>query len=429
MKYNTVVANELTNGVLDPEEKMLGPLADGGRIIAHTAPGCWGPMLTPELRGGHEVTKPVYIDGAEPGDTVAISIESIVVTSDVTSSGTDEGIEGRFISDPFVDDYCPTCKKLRPETIVKGTGDEAIRCKECGNPVQSFRMENGYTIVFDEERTVGLTLDEENAEKYAEDPYRAGCIPENSIQNPVVLLGKSDIRGAGARMRPFLGQLGTTPSLPFPDSHNAGDFGAALVGAKHEYANTEEELEARTDGHMDVNTVREGAVVLCPVKVEGAGVYAGDAHAMQGNGEISGHTCDVSAISVLRVHLIKDFSIDGPIILPRPEDVHHLAKPFTFEERKRLKALAEEHGMEAPKDAAPLAFLGTGANLNLAIDNGLSRASKVLDMPLGEVKNRATFSGGIEIGRAPGVVTVSLLTPLDSIKNERVKDILVKRYL
>ena len=51
----TVFVNELTNGVLDPAIPMLGPVADGGTIVANTAPGCWGPMITPEIRGGHEV--------------------------------------------------------------------------------------------------------------------------------------------------------------------------------------------------------------------------------------------------------------------------------------------------------------------------------------------------------------------------------------
>ena len=59
-----------------------------------------------------------------------------------------------------------------------------------------------------------------------------------------------------------------TPEIPFPDSHNAGDFGQFLVGAEHAYAKTKEELEKRTDGHMDINKVRPGAVVICPVKVK-----------------------------------------------------------------------------------------------------------------------------------------------------------------
>jgi hypothetical protein len=36
----TVFVNELTNGVLDPAAPMLGPVADGGTIVANTAPGC-----------------------------------------------------------------------------------------------------------------------------------------------------------------------------------------------------------------------------------------------------------------------------------------------------------------------------------------------------------------------------------------------------
>ena len=67
----------------------------------------------------------------------------------------------------------------------------------------------------------------------------------------------------------------------FPDSHNAGDFGAFLLGAPHEYAMTEETLKDKTDGHMDINKVRAGAILICPVKVPGGGVYVGDVHAMQ----------------------------------------------------------------------------------------------------------------------------------------------------
>lgn len=46
----SVVVDGFTNSVLDPNEPMLGPLQNGGTIIANTAPGCWGPMITPRLR-------------------------------------------------------------------------------------------------------------------------------------------------------------------------------------------------------------------------------------------------------------------------------------------------------------------------------------------------------------------------------------------
>ena len=76
-------------------------------------------------------------------------------------------------------------------------------------------------------------------------------------------------------MRPFMGQLGTMPAIDLPDSHNAGDFGTFLLGAPHDRALTAEELEHRTDGHMDIDAVRAGAIVVCPVKVAGGGVYLG----------------------------------------------------------------------------------------------------------------------------------------------------------
>lgn len=53
------------NEILVPGKDMEYVMKDGGHIIANTAPGCWGSMITPASRGGHEVTKPVYVEGAE----------------------------------------------------------------------------------------------------------------------------------------------------------------------------------------------------------------------------------------------------------------------------------------------------------------------------------------------------------------------------
>ena len=39
---------------------------------------------------------------------------------------------------------------------------------------------------------------------------------------------------------------------------------------------------------MDVDAVRAGAILIFPVKLDGGGVYLGDMHALQGDGEIAG---------------------------------------------------------------------------------------------------------------------------------------------
>jgi len=428
---HTVFVNKYTNGILDPNAEMLGPVKSGGRIVAHTAPGCWGPMLTPELKGGHEVTVPVRVEGAEPGDAVALTIESLIVTSAASSSGTDVAIDGRFDADPFVAKKCSKCGKESPVTVVEGVGQDSIICKDCGEPIAPFEMPHGYTMLFNRDRTVGITVGPDVAQGVAENAHEMLDIPEESVQNPSALLNNSDLQGVVTRMQPFLGQLGTTPSLPFPDSHNAGDFGQFLVGAPHDYSKEAEELSHRTDGHMDINKVRAGATLICPVKVEGAGVYLGDAHAMQSDGEIAGHTTDVAAVTVLRVDLIKGLTIDGPVLLQVPEDLPFLAKPLTIEELDQAVGILQESGATDDaliEDSLPIAFIGTGANLNEAIDNGMTRAGELLDISFDEVRNRVTISGGIEIGRAPGTVTVTLRVPLEMISNEELAGMVAAKY-
>jgi formamidase len=226
-----------------------------------------------------------------------------------------------------------------------------------------------------------------------------------------------------------MGQLGTTPSTTIPDSHNAGDFGSFLVGAPHAYALTAEELaEHRTDGHMDIDAVRAGAILVCPVKVAGGGVYMGDMHALQGDGEIAGHTCDVSGTVSLQVEVVKGLGIDGPLLFPLEEDLPFLARPLSGDERARAEALGREWGMGELEESAPISVIGTGPDLNSATDNGLERAAELLGMEVPEVMNRATIAGAIEIGRHPGVVQVTLRAPLDRLEERSLASYVRDQY-
>lgn len=416
MGRETVFVGVFTDGILGPDRPMLGPVRDGGHIVANTAPGCWGPMITPAIRGGHEVTQPVAVEGAEVGDAIAIRIKDVTVTSLASSSGNDRWVEGRYLGDPYVAARCAQCGTMYPPTRIEGTGQAAVRCAICGADATPFTFTSGYTVAFDERYGVGVTLDRRAAEAIARDAHRFAALPPNSVQNPILVFAAHDLVGLVTRLRPFLGQLGTTPAVTMPDSHNAGDFGSFLVGAPHEYAIAAEQLAHRTDGHMDIDAVRAGAVVICPVKVPGGGVYVGDMHACQGDGEVAGHTADVSGTVTLQVRVIKDLGIDGPIILPVPEDLPYLARPLEAAERARAVALARRWGLERIEESAPISFVGTGPDLNAATQNGLERAADLLGMSVPEVKNRATITGAIEIGRLPGVVRVTFLAPLERLE-------------
>ena len=425
----SVVVDSFTNSVLDPDGPMLRPVENGGTIIANTAPGCWGPMITPSLRGGHEVTQPVLVAGAEIGDGVAIRIRDITVTSIATASGHDSSPAGFCLGDPYVAARCPTCDTVWPETHIEGVGQDSVRCNVCGNPVKPFEIVHGYTVTFDDTRAVGLTLPKQAAETMAKQADHYSALPDASRQHSILNFAPSDMPGTLVRMRPFLGQLGTCPSIAIPDSHNAGDFGAFLVGAPHAYGITEEQLaEHKTDGHMDIDAVRAGAILVCPVKVKGAGIYMGDMHAGQGDGEIAGHTMDVAGSVTLQVELVKNYPLDGPVLFPLEEDLPPMARPFTEAEKAKGQRLAAQWGVAEIEPLAPISVIGTAANLNAAIDNGLARAAKLLGVTVAEIRNRATINGAIEIGRAPGVIQVTFLAPLSKLDAVGLGDYAREQY-
>ena len=425
----TVFVDTFTNGLLGPEVPMLGPVADGGHIVWNSTPGCWGPMITPSIRGGHEVCQPVAVAGAEVGDAIAIRLKDIEVTSLATASGNDQPMDGRFNGDPYCAPVCPGCGTEWPETRIEGIGQESIRCTNCGADASPFTFTHGYSIAFDELHTVGLTVPQEAAESFAREAARFAALPDNSIQNPILTFAPHDLVAVATRLRPFMGQLGTSPSTTIPDSHNAGDFGAFLIGAPHRYALSAQDLQRhKTDGHMDIDAVRAGAILICPVKLAGGGIYLGDMHALQGDGEIAGHTCDVSGTVTLQVELIKGLGIDGPLVLPVTEDLPFLARPLSAEERMRALALGRRYGVSELEESLPISVVGTGPDLNSATDNGLARAAELLEMSVPEVKNRATISGAIEIGRHPGVVQVTFRAPVDRLEARGLLGLASEQY-
>jgi acetamidase/formamidase len=123
----------------------------------------------------------------------------------------------------------------------------------------------------------------------------------------------------------------------------------------------------------------------------------------------------VSGTVTLQVEVLKGLGNDGPILFPVAEDLPFLARPLSGEERMRASALGRRYGVEQIEESLPISVIGTGPDLNSATDNGLARAAALLDLSVGEVRNRATIAGAIEIGRHPGVVQVTFRAPVERL--------------
>lgn len=427
MSKGVVCVNEM-NWVLDPTIPFKGPVKDGGTIVFTVSPGCWGAMITPDYASGHEVTVPVGVEGAEVGDAVALHIKKINVLSLATTSGTDKPQEGNFEGDPFVAKRCPTCHTTNPQTYLDGIGEEAIKCTKCKAPVKPFIMESSYTILMDEQRKIAVTVPPNIAEEIANEAAAFSSLPAGSKQYSANVFARGEMPGVIAPLRPMVGNIGSCPAVAMPSSHNAGDFGSFLIGAPHKYALTENQLEQRTDAHMDINEVVEGSTIIVPVKVSGGGIYAGDVHAMMGDGELAGHTTDVSAEVIVNVSVIKGLNIDGPLILPLQEDLPKIVRPRTEEEILEAKNIADIYGFKLEEEALPIQVVGTGKNLNEAVDNGLNRMAKLFEISIPEVRNRCTITGQVDIGRLPGVVQISMLVPSPLLKKAGLWEIVKNFY-
>jgi amidase len=101
-------------------------------------------------------------------------------------------------------------------------------------------------------------------------------------------------------LRPMLGCVGVAPNSAeaAPETADSGYYG----------------------GNLDFNEVVEGATVYLPVSVPGALLYIGDAHAVQGDGELNGGALETSMDVEFTVDVIPAKRIRGP----RVESATHI---------------------------------------------------------------------------------------------------------
>jgi len=162
-------------------------------------------------------------------------------------------------------------------------------------------------------------------------------------------LPKSRMRKIDVTLSPMLGRVAVAPKNEesFPGLW-PGDFG----------------------GNMDAPEIREGATVYLPIFHEGAYLYFGDGHALQGHGEIAGTGLETTMDVVLFVDLIKNKQIDWP----RIEDAEYImvagsARPlidaFRLAHVELVEWLEQEHGFDRWEAYQVLSQVGSSTVANI----------------------------------------------------------------
>jgi len=179
--------------------------------------------------GGNPETGPFYIEGAMPGDTLAIKFHRIRLNRDSAGSG---------------------------DRIVSGA------------------LEAGYyrDAKFDDKFNSEWKLDR---------------------QAGIAMLAKPTerLKNFKVRMQPMLGCVGVAP--PASQSFRSGWLGP-------------------WGGNMDYSGLKEGVTVYLPVFQEGAILFVGDGHAVEGDGELNGDALETSMDIEFTVDLVRGKRTQGP---------------------------------------------------------------------------------------------------------------------
>ena len=103
-------------------------------------------------------------------------------------------------------------------------------------------------------------------------------------------------------------------------------------------------------------------------------------------------------------------------------------RPFTPQEYALGDRLSQEYGLPQAVRVGPIQVFGTGATINAATDNAVTRAAKLFGLSEAEVRNRCTISGGVKIARLPGAVQLSLLMPFRRLDTVGLGDLVRRQY-
>ena len=218
---------------LDPESTFDDPRAAG-----------------PPVSTVHPLAGPVFIEGAQPGDTIAVTLTDIEPGPYGYTSLSPIG----FVSDQFSESF---------RVLWRLTSTEAVS-----------------------------------------DDLPGVRIPNASFPGIVTVLpGPAELTQMVAR-EAALAAVGGAVFLPEPINATPDDVCGPDAGTSNECLRT---LPPREHGgNMDIRHIGVGATVYLPCYIDGCGLAIGDTHYAQGDGEVSGTAIEMDATVTLTVEVLKD---------------------------------------------------------------------------------------------------------------------------
>jgi acetamidase/formamidase len=246
--------------------------------------------------GGHVLTGPVYVRGAEPGDTIEIQILDLDTRVNYGTNSTS------------------------PTSGVFATTYPGYRV---GDPPLDIPAS-----------PTGGTYPDVRQHVYRTGPWRGREVAWFRPDMPLPLQPFFGVMGVAPETGKFVGNTedAPPPATGVQSSTQPGPYG----------------------GNLDVHDLTVGSTLYLPVFQPGAQMFFGDTHTLQGNGEVSGTAIEQSLSGTFRFILHKGVAIDGPVA----EDGRNLIfmgidwdldRAMKFATQKMIDYLVSAHGFTVAK--------------------------------------------------------------------------------
>ncbi|MGJ8640378.1 MAG: acetamidase/formamidase family protein [Opitutaceae bacterium] len=141
-------------------------------------------------------------------------------------------------------------------------------------------------------------------------------------------------------------------------------------------------------GNMDVKHLTAGSALYLPVLVDGGQICAGDAHAAQGDGEVSINGLEAPMDVKLRISIESEISVDAPYLLTTPD----LSPPAYAGSRYHAFVSSGPDLKINAQGAVRRAIDHLMKRANLSSEQAFLVCSAVLDLKLSQVVNVPNFT-------------------------------------
>jgi len=287
---------EASRGLLGVETRQLAPLLTHRGPVASTSvppvhlPSRPGTVVWGELPGGGERAAVLQVPSGTTLDVDTISHHLMSDGRDPRDAFAEVGVAPADVLDDVVDVYAqvPRAPGGSPHVL---TGPIEVQGARPGDVLEVRLIDAAVRVPY------GINRGRPGA----------GLLPE-LLDDVTVRLLTLDADGTHLRM----GELGRVPLAPFPGvvalTPPPGAAGADLPDGRRSARGV-----GPWGGNLDLTQLTAGSALFLPVQVDGAGLYLGDPHSAQGDGEANGTGVEHSCRFRIAVHLHAGVPLSAPV--------------------------------------------------------------------------------------------------------------------